>query len=81
MMVIDSSRFGFEIEVTAKISKLNLQVSEAPITFSGRSYSEGKKIGFKDGLQALFYILKYNLFTSKERSFIDLPALLEAIKN
>jgi len=80
-MLIESSRFGFEIEVTAKLSKLDLHITEIPITFSSRSYAEGKKIGFKDGLQALFYILKYNLFTSKEHSFNDLSALQKALKN
>ena len=74
-MVINSKRFGFEIEVTAKISKLQLRIQEVPISFSSRSYEEGKKIGFKDGIQALFYIIKYNLFSSKENSFVQEPNL------
>jgi len=57
-MVIESSRFGFEIEVTAKIAKLRCRVSEVPISYRGRTYEEGKKVGFMDGLAALFYIFR-----------------------
>ncbi len=71
-MVITSKRFGFEIEVMAKVAKLKCRVCEVPISYNGRSYKEGKKIGFKDGLMALFYIAKYNLFTSKKDSFRNL---------
>jgi len=68
-MVITSRRFGFEIEVVAKIAKLKCRVYEVPISYYGRSYEEGKKIGFVDGLMALIYIFKYNLFTSRKASF------------
>jgi hypothetical protein len=68
-MIITSRRFGFEVEVVAKVAKLKCRVFEVPISYYGRSYEEGKKIGFKDGWMALFYILKYNLFTSKKASF------------
>ena len=68
-MVITSRRFGFEVEVAAKIAKLNLRVTEVPISYNGRSYAEGKKIGIQDGIMALVYILKYNLFCSKKASF------------
>jgi len=71
-MIITSTRFGFEVEVVAKVAKLKCRVYEVPISYYGRSYEEGKKIGFKDGLMALFYILKYNLFTSKKASFKNL---------
>lgn len=60
-MPIDSERFGFEIEVTAYLAKNNAKIEEIPISYFGRSYREGKKIGFKDGLMAFWYILKYNL--------------------
>ncbi len=70
-MIITSKRFGFEVEVIAKIAKLKCRVYEVPISYYGRSYEEGKKIGFKDGLMALFYILKYNLFSSRKSSFRD----------
>ncbi|MBP0015946.1 MAG: glycosyltransferase family 2 protein [Cyanobacteria bacterium SBLK] len=68
-MVIHSWGFGFEVEVTAKIAKLNCRVYEVPISYYGRTYEEGKKIGFMDGVQAIFLIFYYNLFVSKKRSF------------
>ena len=54
-----SNRFGFEPEATAKVARLGCRVYETPISYSGRSYAEGKKIGWKDGLQALYCILRY----------------------
>lgn len=60
-MPINSERFGFEIEVTAYLAKQNAKIVEIPVSYFGRSYREGKKIGFKDGLMAIGYILKYNL--------------------
>jgi glycosyltransferase involved in cell wall biosynthesis len=57
-----SSGFGFEIEVTAKISKLKCRIYEVPISYHGRTYEEGKKITFWDGLSALYYIFRFNLF-------------------
>lgn len=68
-MIITSSGFGFEVEVVAKVAKLKCRVYEVPISYYGRSYEEGKKIGASDGLMALYYILKYNIFTSKKASF------------
>ncbi len=57
------NRFGFEPEVTAKISRIeNIRIYEVGISYYGRSFSEGKKIGWKDGLRALYAILKYNIF-------------------
>lgn len=55
-------RFGFEPEVTAKIAKMRCRVYEVPISYYPRSYSEGKKIGVRDGFRAIYCILKYNLF-------------------
>jgi glycosyltransferase involved in cell wall biosynthesis len=56
-------RFGFEPEVTAKISRLpNVRIYEVGISYYGRTYAEGKKIGWKDGFRAIYCILKYNLF-------------------
>lgn len=55
-------RFGFEPEITAKISKRRYKVYEVPISYYPRSYNEGKKIGVKDGFRAIYCILKYNLF-------------------
>ena len=59
---IKEDRFGFEPEITAKIAKMNLRVYEVGIAYYGRTYSEGKKITWKDGIRAIYCILKYNLF-------------------
>jgi len=59
---IKENRFGFEPEITAKISKMNLRIYEVGISYYGRTYDEGKKIGWKDGVRAIYCILKYNLF-------------------
>ena len=58
-MKFKCNRFGFEPEFTSKIAKKNLRVYEVPISYSGRDYTEGKKIGWKDGVAALWYILKF----------------------
>ena len=60
-ITIEESRFGFEPEVTAKISRQNLRIYEVGISYYGRTYSEGKKIGWKDGVSAIRCIFKYNL--------------------
>lgn len=60
---IREDRFGFEPEVTAKISKMNIRIYEVGISYYGRTYDEGKKIGWKDGVRAVYCILKYNLWT------------------
>ncbi len=59
---IKENRFGFEPEITAKISKKNLRIYEVGISYYGRTYDEGKKIGWKDGIRAIYCILKYNVF-------------------
>jgi glycosyltransferase involved in cell wall biosynthesis len=56
------NRFGFEPEFTAKIARARCRVYEVPISYSGRDYSEGKKIGWKDGVAALYFIMKYRFF-------------------
>ncbi|MFD0990242.1 glycosyltransferase family 2 protein [Mariniflexile jejuense] len=62
-LVLKEKRFGFEPEVTAKISKIkNIRIYEVGISYYGRTYEEGKKIGWKDGVRAIYCILKYNLF-------------------
>ncbi|RME04539.1 MAG: glycosyltransferase family 2 protein [Planctomycetota bacterium] len=58
---IEENRFGIEPEITAKIAKLNVRIYEVGISYYGRTYEEGKKIGWKDGLRAIYAILKYNL--------------------
>jgi glycosyltransferase involved in cell wall biosynthesis len=74
-MIITSDGFGFEIEVTAKIAKLKCAVYEIPISYYGRTYEEGKKIGFRDGVAALWYIVKFNLWTNLEESYRHVPDL------
>ena len=59
---IEENRFGFEPEITAKVAKLNCRIYEVGISYYGRTYKEGKKIGWKDGFRAIYCILKYNLF-------------------
>ncbi|MGD9022428.1 MAG: glycosyltransferase family 2 protein [Deltaproteobacteria bacterium] len=61
-MTIRSNRFGFEPEVTAKFAKLKCRIYEVPISYSGRTYEEGKKITWKDGLAALFHIIWFRFF-------------------
>ncbi len=69
-MVLKSQRFGIEPEMTAKIAKLKkVRIYEVPISYYGRTYEEGKKIGWKDGVSAIWCIIKYNLLTSFSQSF------------
>jgi glycosyltransferase involved in cell wall biosynthesis len=70
-MVIVSTRFGFEVEVTAKIAKLKLAIYEVPISYYGRTYAEGKKITMRDGFMAIWLIVRFNLFCSLKSSFRD----------
>ncbi len=59
---IEENRFGFEPEITAKVAKLKCRIYEVGISYYGRTYEEGKKIGWKDGFRAFYCIIKYNLF-------------------
>lgn len=72
---IKSSGFGFEIEVTAKVAKLKCAIYEVPISYYGRTYEDGKKITAWDGVAAIYYIVRYNLFCSKRASFHHVPEL------
>jgi glycosyltransferase involved in cell wall biosynthesis len=58
---LTSDRFGFEPEVTARLAKARARIFEVPISYSGRTYAEGKKIGWKDGVAAIWHILRFNL--------------------
>ena len=60
---LKSERFGFEPEMTARLAHANARIFEVPVAYSGRTYLEGKKITWRDGMAALFHILRYNLFT------------------
>jgi glycosyltransferase involved in cell wall biosynthesis len=68
-MIIESSGFGFEIEFVAKCQKIGARIYEVPISYYGRTYAEGKKIGLKDGLAALWYLIKFNILTGLKQSF------------
>ena len=57
---LEEKRFGFEPEITAKVSKLGVRIYEVPISYHGRTYAEGKKINWKDGVRAMWCIIKYN---------------------
>jgi glycosyltransferase involved in cell wall biosynthesis len=59
---LTSDRFGFEPEITARLAKAEARIFEVPISYSGRTYAEGKKIGWKDGVAAVWQILKFNTF-------------------
>ncbi|MGZ5074233.1 MAG: glycosyltransferase family 2 protein, partial [Usitatibacter sp.] len=59
---IEEDRFGFEPEITAKVARLGCRIYEVGISYYGRTYAEGKKIGYKDGFRAIYCIIKYNLF-------------------
>jgi glycosyltransferase involved in cell wall biosynthesis len=75
-MIIESKGFGIEIEVTAKVAKIGAAIYEVPISYYGRTYDQGKKIGLKDGILALWYILRFNLFCSRRNSFREIPKLI-----
>ena len=74
-LLIVSSGFGFEVEVTAKIAKLKVAIYEVPISYDGRTYAEGKNIVFSDGLIALWLVIRFNLFCSLRSSFREMPEL------
>ena len=59
---IEEERFGFEPEITAKVARMRCRIYEVGIAYYGRTYAEGKKIGWKDGFRAMYCIVKYNLF-------------------
>ena len=61
-LVMTSDRFGFEPEITARLAQAGARIWEVPVSYSGRTYAEGKKIGWKDGVAAFGHIVRYNLF-------------------
>jgi glycosyltransferase involved in cell wall biosynthesis len=65
-VTIEENRFGFEPEITAKVAKLGARIYEVGISYAGRTYTEGKKIGWRDGISAIRCIIKYNLFRSRQ---------------
>jgi len=61
-IAIQEDRFGFEPEITAKVARLGCVIYEVGISYYGRTYAEGKKIGWRDGFRAFYVIVKYNVF-------------------
>jgi glycosyltransferase involved in cell wall biosynthesis len=83
-LVITEDRFGFEPEITAKLAKTRCRIYEVGISYAGRTYEEGKKVSWKDGIRAIYAILKYNFFAPQQlqqRSMVcahrALPVLCE----
>ena len=64
-ITLESDRFGFEPEFTAKVARLGARVYEVPISYHGRTYAEGKKIGWKDGVDAVWSILRFNIWSRR----------------
>jgi len=71
---LSSNRFGFEVEITARLAQARARIWEIPISYSGRTYAEGKKITWRDGFAALFHILRYNLLVPGKPDTWRLPA-------
>ena len=67
-LVLTSDRFGFEPEVTARLAQAKARIWEMPISYAGRTYDEGKKIGWRDGVAALIHIVRFNLFPPPRRA-------------
>src|SRR4029077_19824389 len=74
---IEENRFGFEPEITVKIAKRGLRIYEVGISYWGRTYEEGKKIGWRDGFRALFCLLKYTVTVPKLEHGLSRHAALE----
>jgi len=77
---IQEDRFGFEPEITAKVARLRCRIYEVGIAYDGRSYSEGKKIGWKDAVWAVFCLVRYGIFHRAPRSIDEIYADAEARK-
>jgi glycosyltransferase involved in cell wall biosynthesis len=61
-LTLKCNRFGFEPEFTSKVARKNFRIYEVPISYSGRDYTEGKKVGWKDGIAAIWFIIRFRLF-------------------
>jgi glycosyltransferase involved in cell wall biosynthesis len=70
---IEENRFGFEPEITAKVAHMGCRIFEVGISYYGRTYAEGKKIGWRDGFRAIYAILKYNVFKRQKRISFSSP--------
>jgi glycosyltransferase involved in cell wall biosynthesis len=77
-LVLTSNRFGFEPELTARLAQVGARIWEVSISYSGRTYEEGKKIGWKDGVAALWHIVRFNLVVPKGQPAAAAAVLAEA---
>jgi glycosyltransferase involved in cell wall biosynthesis len=75
---IEESRFGFEPEITAKVAALGCRIYEVGISYYGRTYEEGKKIGWKDGVRAMYAIVKYNVFRKPKHRTVSSSSRVRA---
>jgi hypothetical protein len=73
-LVLRSNRFGFEPELTARLSQAKARIYDVPITYDGRTYAEGKKIGWRDGVAALWHIIYFNLLSRPRRTAVQSDA-------
>jgi glycosyltransferase involved in cell wall biosynthesis len=78
---IRENRFGFEPEITAKVARLRCRIYEVGISYDGRSYAEGKKIGWKDAVWAMVCLIRYGVFHRPPRSIDEIYAAVEAVKS
>jgi hypothetical protein len=72
-MRLTSRRFGIEVELTAYVAKVRARIYELPISYFPRTRLQGKKINWKDGVAALLHLLRFNVFTSREKAFTAVP--------
>jgi glycosyltransferase involved in cell wall biosynthesis len=80
-LLLTSDRFGFEPELTARLAQARARIWEIGISYSGRTYAEGKKIGWKDGVAALWHVVRFNLFPALSPGrAVPQPAVLELAK-
>lgn len=77
-LVLTSDRFGFEPEVTARLAQARARVWEIGISYSGRTYAEGKKIGWRDGAAAVWHVMRFNLFPPSPRSTLNVDSATAA---
>jgi hypothetical protein len=68
-ITIEEDRFGFEPEITAKVARMRCRIYEGGISYYGRTYEQGKKIGWKDGVRAIYAVIKYNLIAPLQEKF------------
>lgn len=67
-LLLTSNRFGIEVELTARLAQAGARIWEVPISYSGRTYAEGKKIDWRDGVAAIWHIIRFNLFRPRRRT-------------